>query len=79
MELQILDNSSPKYAKLHAYQYHGSLYGVAAAKRGHLKAVGEWNTQEVTVDGPKIKVVLNGTIILDVNIDELKKRGIQYG
>ncbi|HIG81430.1 MAG TPA: DUF1080 domain-containing protein, partial [Verrucomicrobiales bacterium] len=31
-ELQILDNTSPKYAKLHPAQYHGSAYGMFPAK-----------------------------------------------
>jgi len=71
-ELQILDNTAKKYEKLKPYQYHGSLYGLAAAKRGHLKPVGEWNEQEVTVDGDLIKVVLNGTEILNVDLEEIR-------
>ena len=73
MELQILDNSHKRYAKLKDYQYHGSLYTLAAAKRGHLKPVGEWNRQKVTVNGPLIKVELNGTEILNANLDEISK------
>ena len=73
MELQILDNTAPKYAKLKDYQYHGSLYTLQAAKRGHLKPVGEWNHQKVTINGPLVKVELNGTVILDANLDELNK------
>ncbi|HCB96676.1 MAG TPA: DUF1080 domain-containing protein, partial [Verrucomicrobiales bacterium] len=30
-ELQVLDNSAEKYAKLDARQYHGSAYGMVAA------------------------------------------------
>ncbi|RCS41036.1 DUF1080 domain-containing protein [Bremerella cremea] len=71
-ELQILDDTAEKYAKLKPYQYHGSLYGLAPAKRGHLKPIGEWNKQEVTVDGDLIKVVLNGTEILSVNLEEIR-------
>jgi len=74
MELQILDNTHPKYSKLKDYQYHGSLYTLQAAKRGHLKPVGEWNHQEVTIDGPLVKVELNGTVILDANLDELNEK-----
>jgi hypothetical protein len=73
MELQILDNTAPKYAKLKDYQYHGSLYTLQAAKRGHLKPVGEWNHEKVTINGPLVKVELNGTVILDANLDELNK------
>lgn len=70
-ELQVLDDSSPKYAKLNPSQYHGSAYGMAAAKRGHQKPVGEWNEQEVTVKGSAIKVVLNGTVILDTDLSKV--------
>ncbi|MFP6901881.1 MAG: DUF1080 domain-containing protein [Opitutales bacterium] len=73
MELQILDNSHPKYAKLKDYQYHGSLYTLKPAKRGHLKLVGEWNHQKVTIDGPLVKVELNGVVILKANLDEINK------
>ncbi|MEL7338240.1 MAG: DUF1080 domain-containing protein, partial [Planctomycetota bacterium] len=66
-ELQVLDNTSPKYAKLDDRQYHGSAYGMVAARRGFLRPVGEWNFQQVTVQGSTIKVELNGTVILDTD------------
>ena len=67
-ELQVLDDGDPKYAALDPRQAHGSAYGMVAAKRGALKPVGEWNEQEVTVNGSTIKVVLNGTVILDTDL-----------
>ena len=72
-ELQVLDNTAEKYAKLDARQYHGSAYGMVAAKRGAQKPVGEWNEQEVTVQGSKIKVVLNGETILDCDLREVNE------
>lgn len=74
MELQILDNSHPKYEKLKDSQYHGSLYKLQAAKRGSLKPVGQWNHQKVIVDGAKVVVELNGTTILQANLDELSAK-----
>jgi hypothetical protein len=68
MELQILDNTADVYKDLHCYQYHGSVYGVIPALRGYLKPVGEWNTQEVVAKGTKIKVILNGKVIVDGDI-----------
>ncbi len=79
MELQILDNDAPIYKDLHVYQYHGSIYGTVPAKRGFLKPVGEWNYEEVIVKGPKIKVILNGTVILDADITEARKKGAVDG
>jgi hypothetical protein len=75
MELQILDNTAPIYAKLQPYQYHGSVYGVIAAKQGFLKPVGEWNEEEVIAQGNKIKVILNGEVILDGDIALASKDG----
>ena len=79
MELQILDNESPIYKDLHVYQYHGSVYGTIPAKRGFLKPVGEWNYEEVVVKGTKIKVILNGTVILDGDIAPFQKNGTPDG
>ncbi|MDF1753383.1 MAG: DUF1080 domain-containing protein [Verrucomicrobiales bacterium] len=70
-ELQILDNTAKEYADLKLSQYHGSAYGLIAAKRGALKPVGEWNYQEVTVRGHRIVVELNGVTILDGDLSEL--------
>ena len=74
-EIQILDSEHPKYATLQEYQYHGSVYGVIPAKRGFLKPVGEWNHQEVIVQHPKIKVILNGETILEGDYLEASKNG----
>jgi hypothetical protein len=75
MEIQVLDNEAPIYANLQPYQYHGSVYGVAAAKRGHLLPTGEWNKEEILLKGSKIKVTLNGTVINEVDLKEVTKNG----
>jgi hypothetical protein len=67
-ELQVLDTEAPAYAKLDPRQTHGSAYGMAAARRGYLRPVGEWNVQEVTVKGSTIVVELNGTRILNADL-----------
>jgi len=74
MEIQVLDNSGEQYKdKLHPYQYHGSIYGVVPAKRGHLKPVGEWNCEEIMCKGSHVKVTLNGTVIVDADLDKIDK------
>jgi len=78
-ELQILDNTANKYKDLEAYQYHGSVYGIIPAKRGFLKPVEEWNSQEVMVKGDEIKITLNGTIIVDGNLKEASANGTMDG
>lgn len=70
-ELQVLDDTAAKYANLDPRQFHGSVYGMAAAHRGYLRPVGEWNYQEVTVQGSNIKVELNGSIIVDTDVSTI--------
>ena len=72
-ELQVLDTEHPQYAKLDPRQAHGSAYGMIAAHRGYHRPTGDWNFQEVTVQGSKIKVELNGNIILDGDLAEVKE------
>ncbi|MEK0423212.1 MAG: hypothetical protein RLZ95_1122 [Bacteroidota bacterium] len=75
MEVQVLDGEHPKYAEIQPYQHHGSVYGVIPAKRGYLNPTGEWNSEEIMVKGTKIKVTLNGTVILDGDYAIASKNG----
>jgi len=70
-ELQVLDDSAPKYASLDPRQYHGSIYGMVAAHRGYQRPVGEWNFEEVTIDGSRIRVELNGTVIVNADVAQV--------
>jgi hypothetical protein len=72
LEIQVLDDSGSKYTKLRPEQYHGSIYDLVAAERGHLKPVGEWNDEEITADKRHIVVKLNGAKIVDANLDDIK-------
>ncbi|MCA5004398.1 family 16 glycoside hydrolase [Sphingobacterium bovistauri] len=74
-EIQVLDDDADVYKNLKPYQYHGSVYGIIASKRGALKPMGEWNQQEIRVQGSKIKVTLNGKVIVDGDIKEASKNG----
>jgi hypothetical protein len=68
-ELQVLDDNYEQVrGKIDPRQAHGSAYGMVAAHRGYQHPIGEWNFQEVTVKGSKIKVELNGTVILDTDL-----------
>ena len=72
MELQIIDNEAERYKDIQPWQKHGSLYNVFPARTGALKPAGEWNEEEVTVEGPRVRVVVNGETILDANVDTVK-------
>jgi hypothetical protein len=74
MEIQILDDGDAVYlGKIHPEQYHGSVYDVIPARTGYRKPVGEWNTEEIIADGRRIKVTLNGVIILDADLSIVKE------
>lgn len=72
MEIQVLDDGGSQYTNLLPGQYHGSIYRVVPAKRGFQKPVGEWNSEEIRAEGRHITVVLNGTTIVDANLDDVK-------
>ncbi|MDH3583906.1 MAG: DUF1080 domain-containing protein [Phycisphaerae bacterium] len=74
MEIQILDNGGPAYKKLKPWQYHGSIYGVAAAMRGFQNPAGEWNSEEIEARGNRIRVKLNGSVIVDADLAEAGKK-----
>ena len=71
MECQVLDDSAPMYAHLEPGQYHSSIYKVVAAKRGSLKPVGQWNSEEITAIGRHIKIVVNGMVTIDTNLNDV--------
>ena len=81
-EIQVIDsdgyNAAHPKAPLQPYQYHGSLYHCVGAKHGYLRPVGQWNYEEIEVRGQTIKVTLNGTKILDVDIDKFDRSQIAH-
>lgn len=72
-ECQILDDHYEEStgSKIDPRQAHGSAYGMVAAQRGYQHPIGEWNYEEVTVKGSTIQVELNGTPILDADLDKV--------
>ena len=74
-ELQVLDDNYEKATgeKIDPRQAHGSAYGMVAAARGYQHPIGQWNFEEVTIKGSKIKVELNGTVILDCDLSTVKE------
>jgi len=73
MEIQIIDSGAEKYKNLKPYQLHASIYGVVAAEQGHLKPAGEWNCQEISCKGGKIKITVNGVVVVDTDITDIKE------
>lgn len=84
MEIQVLDDpfyvhgiprpeKDPKdWSPLKDYQHHGSVYGVVPAKTGHLRPTGQWNDEEITCNGSRLTVKLNGAVIVDCDLHQVK-------
>jgi len=71
LEIQVLDDGDERYkGKIKEYQHHGSVYGIVPAKQGHLKPVGEWNSEEIIFRGKHIHVILNGETIVDADLEK---------
>ena len=73
MELQILDNQTKRFGELRDNQFHGSIYALQAAERGHLKPSGKWNQQRIIVSGDAVTIILNGKVILAASLSGLEK------
>lgn len=73
-ECQVLDDNYEKNTgeQIDPRQAHGSAYGMVPALRGYQRPLGDWNYEEVTVVGSKMKVELNGTVILDCDLSTVK-------
>lgn len=72
MEIQVLDDDAPAHRSLRPSQYHGSIYDVVAAERGALRAAGEWNEEEIRAEGPRIRVTVNGRVVVDADLTAVR-------
>lgn len=68
MEIQVLDDTAPQYKSLKPYQFCGAIYSCVAPEQGHLAPVGEWNAMEITANGRKVSVKLNGATVVDADL-----------
>jgi hypothetical protein len=66
-EVQVLDDSAKKYAKLKDYQYCGSVYAISGATSRVSKPAGQWNTMEINCIGQHITTTHNGVTIVRID------------
>ncbi|MGN0833972.1 MAG: DUF1080 domain-containing protein [Kiritimatiellia bacterium] len=87
MEIQLLDDYGDAYngaKKLTNVHYTGAIYGVVGPAlrtngRSYLNPPGEWNDVEVTADGSRITVVLNGATVVDDDVSQYSTDGREDG
>jgi hypothetical protein len=80
MEIQILNDSWYKanYKGLKPAQLTGSIYDVVPPAKEVTKPAGEWNKMHITAKGRHVTVVLNGTKIVEANLDDYKDRATRH-
>ncbi len=70
VEIQMLDDNAPMHWYIHPWQFNGSVYGIIPARNGTAK-IGDWNTEEITCIGRHYKIVLNGKVIVDGDLNSV--------
>jgi hypothetical protein len=75
MEIQVLDDKAPKHKNIKPWQFNGSVYGIVPATNGTAN-IGEWNDYEITAQGRRIKVILNGRTIVNADLNEVRDREV---
>ncbi len=79
IEIQVLDDPAEMYKTIKPWQHHGSVYGVIPAKQGSLRPAGQWNREEIAVKGSRIRVTVNGRVVVDGDWADLAKNGTPDG
>jgi hypothetical protein len=70
MEIQLLDD--PNWKGLRPTQQTGSIYDVVPAAKVVTRPHGEWNQMRIVAKGRQVLIELNGTKLVDTNLDEHK-------
>jgi len=77
LELQLMDNVGfqERTGKKDDRKLNGSFYDCQAPSVDAQKPIGEWNDLRIHCHGPRIRFRLNGTLVIDVNIDDWTEAG----
>ena len=73
MEIQVVDADVYYGGSARPEQRTGSIYDEIAAKPGAVKPPGQWNSWEITTQGSRVKIVLNGQKIIDADLSRETK------
>jgi hypothetical protein len=70
VEIQILDDLSPKWANVPPTWKCGGLFGHSVPMKQAVKKAGEWNRMTIACNGPRIRVLLNAELVTDANLKD---------
>jgi hypothetical protein len=72
IEIQLLDDSSPKWANIPPNWKCGGIFGHSVPLKAAVKMPGQWNRMTIRCRGPRIEVLLNGALVTNVDMKEWK-------
>ena len=75
VEIQVLDDKAERYKDLKPYQYTGSVYAIVAADPRVGRNAGEWNSLEIDCRGTAYRVIHNGVVVVDANVQSFAELG----
>lgn len=70
VEIQILDDYAPKWAKVADTWKCGGIFGRLAPRKQVVKPAGEWNRMTLLCRGPMIQVLLNGVLVTQADMKQ---------
>lgn len=68
LKIQITDDYAERQSPLESWQYTGSIYGIQAPSDRVSAKAGQWQTLVIVAQGPRVRVGLNGTKIVDADL-----------
>lgn len=66
-EVQVFDSAGKEKVGKHDC---GALYDIAAPTKNPMKPAGEWNHLEITANGAKVAIALNGETVVEADLDQ---------
>jgi len=72
-EIQLADDTGVNEQE----KISGAIFGKVAPLKNAMKPVGEWNSVEIKVEGPKLWVTINGEVVQD-GVDYTKIEGLKH-
>ncbi len=75
VEVQILDDASPRYRDLKPNQLSAGIYAVVAPQPCVSRPAGQWNSMEINCLGTHYTVIHNGVTVIDTTDQEAAELG----
>lgn len=71
-EVQLMDNEGfqKSHGKKDGRKLNGSFYDAQAPSSDPSNPAGQWNRLKLSCEGPRVRIAINGTEVIDVDVDQ---------